>query len=318
MNLRQLRYFEGIVEEGFNISRAAHLLHTSQPGISKQIQLLERELGVDLLLRRGNRIIGVTEPGRAVLGVARRMLQDARNLKHIGDDYAQQDAGRLIVGTTHTHARYVLPDVILRFTDRYPRVQLVMRQDNEGRVADMVAADQADIGVSAQPPRAHDDLLMFPCYELKRCVMARPGHPLLAEKRLTLEKIARYPVITLDDSFAGGRSVTQAFEQRDLAYTVAMTATDADVIKFYAELGLGIAILPTIAHDAERDRNLVVLDASHLFDPTVAYIHVRRHGHLRGYMFDFIRFLAPQWDRAAIEAAAAGQPLAKRRLPVKK
>lgn len=304
MNLRQLRYLHGVAEEGFNISRAAAALHTSQPGISKQIQMLEREIGVDILVRKGNRIVGVTEPGQIILEVARRMLHDAENLKRIGEDFTAKDTGRLIVATTHIHARYVLRRVIRDFIRRHPEVQLVLRQGSPSQTARLVASGEADIGVSSAPPEPVHDLVMLPCYKLERSVITRKEHPLLGEKRLTLKSIAKFPIITFDQSFVGGSAVIRAFEGAGIKPNIVLTAIDADVIKTYVELGLGIAILPTIAYEPARDRDLRAMDASALFDPTVTRVELRRESYLRGYMYDFIRLLAPQWDRETIDAAS--------------
>lgn len=304
MNLQQLRYLHGIAEQGFNISRAAAALHTSQPGISKQIQMLEQEIGIEILVRKGNRIVGVTEPGQAILEVARRMLHDAENLKRIGEDFTTKGAGRLTIATTHIHARYVLRRVIRDFIRRHPEVRLVLRQGSPSQTARLVAAGEADIGVSSAPPESVHDLVMLPCYELERSVITRRGHPLLREKRLTLKSIARHPIITFDQSFVGGSAVLRAFEAAKIQPNIVLTAIDADVIKTYVELGLGIAILPSIAYEPARDRNLRAIDAAALFDPTVTRIELRRESYLRGYMYDFIQLLAPQWDREAIEAAS--------------
>ncbi|MGQ0522656.1 MAG: CysB family HTH-type transcriptional regulator [Betaproteobacteria bacterium] len=303
MNLQQLRYLHGIAEQGFNISRAAAALHTSQPGISKQIQMLEREIGIAILVRKGNRIVGVTEPGQAILDVARRMLHDAENLKRIGDDFTAKDAGRLVVATTHMHARYVLRDVIRDFIRRHPSVQLVLRQASPAQTAQLVASGEADIGVSSQPPESVSDLVMLPCYELHRSVITPKGHPLLKEKRLTLRAIARHPIITLDQSFVGGSAVLRAFAAARIRPNIVLSAIDADVVKTYVELGLGIAILPSIAYEPCRDSKLRAIDAAKLFEPTVACIELRRENYLRSYMLDFIQRIAPQWSRETIAQA---------------
>ena len=308
MNLRQLRYLCHVVDAGYSISAAARKLYTSQPGISRQLSLLEGELGASIFSRRGNRIVGMTETGRQVLQVARRMLNDLRALQRIGEGFSPEDSGRFVVGTTHTHARYVLPEVIRKFTRRYPNVQLVIRQENESRVADLVSTGEADIGVTAQPRESHSDLLGLPCYRLPRSVITGPRHPLLRGGALTLGRIARYPIITLDASFAGGHKVLQGFAAAGLKPTVVMSAIDADVIKAYVALGLGVAILPTIAYVAERDRDLRARDAKELFEPTVACIQLRRNDYLPQYMIEFIQLLAPQWtDRAVMEALSTGQ-----------
>ncbi|MGE5524006.1 MAG: LysR substrate-binding domain-containing protein [Rhodospirillaceae bacterium] len=303
MNLRQLRYFCHVVDSGYSISAAARALYTSQPGISRQLALLESQIGSSLFTRRGTRITGVTEMGRQVLQVARRMLNDARALQRISEGYSPEDSGRFVVGTTHTHARYVLPAVIRSFTQRYPSVQLVMRQENESRVAELVSRGEADIGVTARPREPHTDLLGLPCYQLPRSVITRQHHPLLRGGPLTLERIARHPIITLDASFAGGHKVLQAFAQAGLKPTIVMSAIDADVIKAYVALGLGVAILPTICYASDRDKDLRARDAKDLFEPTVACIQLRRNDYLPQYMADFIQLLAPQWSRRAVKEA---------------
>jgi LysR family cys regulon transcriptional activator len=302
MNLQQLRYLHAIAGEGFNISRAAETLHTSQPGISKQIRLLERETGVDILVRKGNRVVGVTEPGEAILAVARRMLQDAESLRRIGEDYSTRSRGRMVIATTHIHARYVLRDVIRDFIRRHPAVRLVLRQGSPSQVAKLVAAGDADIGVSSEPPgEPAPDLVSLPCLKLERSVVAPQGHPLLKEKRLSLKAIAKYPIVTYDASYVGGTAVARAFEKAGTEPNIVLTAIDADVIKTYVELGLGIAILPTVAYEAARDRKLRAIDASRLFDPTITRIEIRRDNYLRSYMYDFIMALSPGWDREAID-----------------
>jgi LysR family cys regulon transcriptional activator len=316
VNLQQLRYLHGIAEQGFNISRAAAALHTSQPGISKQIQMLEQEIGIRILMRKGNRIVGVTEPGQAILDVARRMLHDAENLKRIGEDYTAKDAGRLVVATTHIHARYVLRDVIRDFIRRHPNVQLVLRQASPAQTARLVASGEADIGVSSQPAESVHDLVTLPCYELHRSVITQKHHPLLGEKRLTLRSIAQYPIITLDQSFIGGSAVLRAFEAARIKPNIVLSAIDADVIKTYVELGLGIAILPSIAYEPRRDRALRAIDAAKLFEPTFTCIELRRENYLRSYMLDFIQRIAPQWRREAIDQATrAGTASARQSVP---
>lgn len=302
MNLRQLRYLRGIADQGFNISRAAAALHTSQPGISKQIQLLERELGTAILLRRGNRIVGVTEPGQAVLGVARRMLGDADILRRIGEEFAHRKK-RLVVATTHIYARYVLRDVIRGFMRRHPDVQLSLRQGNPAQIAHWVAAGEADVGISSEPPEPIRGLALLPCASLERSVIAGARHPLLREKRLTIAKLARYPLLTLDQSFPGGAAVLQAFGGAGIEPNIVLSAIDADVIKAYVELGLGIAILPSIAYEPGRDRRLRAIDAGHLFAPTITHVAIRRDGHLRADTYDFIHMVAPGWPREAVDRA---------------
>jgi LysR family cys regulon transcriptional activator len=308
MNFQQLRYLHAIAGAGFNISRAAEALHTSQPGISKQISLLEREAGVDILVRKGNRVVGVTEPGEAILAVARRMLQDAENVRRIGEDFSRKSKGRMVVATTHIHARYVLRRVIRDFIRRHPAVRLVLRQGSPSQVARLVAAGEADIGVSSEPPgEPVPDLVSLPCFKLERSVIAPRHHPLLKEKRLTLKAIAKYPIVTYDASYVGGTAVARAFEKAGTEPNIVLTAIDADVIKTYVELGLGIAILPTVAYEPGRDRGLRALDARRLFEPTITRVEIRRDGYLRSYMYDFIAALSPGWDREAIDRMVRGR-----------
>lgn len=300
MNLTQLRYLRGIAEQGFNISRAAAALHTSQPGISKQIQLLEREIGVAILERRGNRIIGVTAPGLEILNVARRMLGDAENLRRIGEEFTQRKK-RLVVATTHIYARYVLRSVIKDFMRLHPDVQLTLRQGSPSQIAAWVAAGDADVGISSEPPEPMRTLALLPCSSLQRSVITRTRHPLLKEKRLTLAKLAAYPLLTLDQSFPGGAAVMRAFGRARIEPDIVLSAIDADVIKTYVELGLGIAILPSIAYEPARDRRLAAIDASHLFEPTITHVAIRRDSYLRAYLYDFILMIAPNWGQEAID-----------------
>ena len=299
MNLTQLRYLRGIAEQGFNISRAATALHTSQPGISKQIQLLEREVGVEILVRRGNRIVGVTDAGQAILNVARRMLGDAEIVRRIGEEFTQRKQ-RLVVATTHIYARYVLRGVIKDFMRRHPTVQLTLRQGSPAQIAQWVAAGDADIGVSSEPPEPNRAIALLPCSSLQRSVITLNKHPLLKEKRLTLAKLAVHPLLTLDQSFPGGAAVLTAFAKAGIEPNVVLSAIDADVIKTYVELGLGIAILPSIAYEPSRDRRLRAIDASHLFEPTITHVAIRRDSYLRDYMYDQILMIAPNWGREAI------------------
>ena len=302
MNLRQLRYLQAIADEGYNISRAAIALHTSQPGISKHISLLEREVGVDILLRKGNRITGATDAGNAILDVAQRMLRDADNLKRIGEEFAQRKK-RLVVATTHVYARYQLRSVLRDFTGRPADVQLALRQGSPAEIAHLVAAGGADIGISSEAAEPVRDVVLLPCLKLQRSVITPPRHPLLRTKKLTLAALAQYPILTLDQSYPGGSAVLRAFARARIEPNIVLSAIDADVIKAYVELGLGIAILPSIAYEPARDRNLRAIDAAKLFEPTVTRIQIRRGHYLRSYMYDFITMLAPAWHRDAIGKA---------------
>lgn len=305
MNLHQLRAICQVADSNLSITRAASVLHTTQPGVSKQLSSLEHELGVDIVLRRGNRIIGFTPAGEAILKTARRILNDVRAIRLISEDFGTRESGRLVVATTHTHARYVLAGVIERFSRRYPKVQVVLWQGNATGVVDMVSSGEADLGISAEPDEPAPDVVMLPCYELPRSLVVPAGHPLLGKRRPAIEDIARYPLIMLDASFAAGKRVLQRFARSRLRPNVVVTATDTDVIKWYVTRGLGISVLPSVAFDPARDRGLKAIDVGHLFESNVACLILRRNHYLLRYVADFASLLAPQWTRSEINRVLA-------------
>lgn len=302
MKLQQLRYLCETANLNMNLSRAAKSLHTSQPAISKQIQLLEEELGVDIFQRNGKRIVRITPPGEQIIKIATRMLRDADNLKRIAQEFTDEAGGTLTIATTHTQARYALPPVIKRFTARYPKVKLILRQGNPMQISALVSSGEADIAIATEAIEHFQELVMLPCYEWNRCVVVPPKHPLLKLKKLTLEAINQYPIITYDFAFTGRSKINQAFANKGLEPNVVLTAIDSDVIKTYVELGLGVGILANMAFDAKRDVNLKSIDASHLFEPSTTRIGISRNSYIRGYIFDFIEMFAPHLDHAAIQA----------------
>jgi len=303
VNLQQLRYLNEIVRQGLKISDAADALYTSQPGVSKQIRLLEEELGVEIFVRNGKRIAALTEPGKAVLAIAQRILHDAGNLKQVGQEFHSQDSGHLTIATTHTQARYALPPVVKQFIRRYPKVQLGLHQGNPTQIAEQVLNGEADIAIATESLSLYDGLVTLPCYEWHHCVVVPPRHPLLDEKKLTLEKIAQYPIVTYDFAFSGRGKINEAFEKAGITPDIALTAIDADVIKTYVELGLGIGILADIAFVPDRDRHLRMIEARHLFKPNTTRIAIRKNEYLRGYTYDFIELFAPQLTRAVVAKA---------------
>ena len=303
MNLQQLRYMDGIVRHGLKISDAAEALYTSQPGISKQIKLLEEELGIEIFIRNGKRITAITEPGKAILEIAQRMLHDAENLKQVWQEFRSQDSGSLTIATTHTQARYALPAVVKQFIKRYPKVKLGLHQGNPTQIAQQVLNGEADIAIATESLAMYDELVTLPCYEWNHCVIVPPKHPLLEEKKLTLEKIAQYPIITYDFAFSGRGKINAAFDARKLAPNIVLTAIDADVIKTYVELGLGIGILARMAFIPERDKHVRMIDAAHLFQPSTTRIAIRRNEYLRGYAYHFIELFAPHLTREVVAKA---------------
>lgn len=303
MKLHQLRYIREVARQGLNVSTAAEALHTSQPGVSKQIQLLEEELNLQIFQRNGKRLIGVTEPGVAILQMAERVLHEMENIKRVGDEFSHEDTGDLVIAATHTQARYHLPAAVKTFMEAYPKVHLSIHQGNPTQVSEQVIRGDADIGLATEAISGYKELVTLPCYQWNRCVVAPLGHPLLDDSPLTLEKIARYPVVTYDFSFAGGSMVNRVFAEHGLHLNVALTAIDSDVVKTYVELGLGVGLLAQMAYNPDRDRNLAMLDASHLFPASTTYLGIRRDAYLRGYQYDFIRAIAPHLDRQAVDAA---------------
>lgn len=303
MKLQQLRYLCEIANQNLNLSKAAESLHTSQPGISRQIQLLEEELGVAIFIRNGKRIVQITPPGQAIIEIAERMLRDAENLKQIGHEFSDKESGTLIIATTHTQARYALPPVIKRFTERYPQVKLILRQGSPTQISALVSSGEADLAIATEAIELFQELVMLPCYQWNRCIIVPPKHPLLKQHPLTLEAIAQYPIITYDFAFTGRSKINQAFEAKGLAPNVVLTAIDADVIKTYVELGLGIGILAKMAFDPQRDKHLRAMDASHLFDPSTTRIGISRTSYIRSYVYDFIEMFAPHLDQATVKAA---------------
>ncbi len=306
MNLQQLRYLNEIVKHGLKISEAAEALYTSQPGVSKQIKLLEDELGIEIFVRNGKRITAITPPGKAILEIAQRMLHDADNLKHVSEEFRAQDSGTLTVATTHTQARYALPPVVKQFIQRYPKVRLNLHQGSPTQIAQQVLSGEADLAIATESLALYDELVTLPCYEWHHCVITPPRHPLLEEKKLTLEKLAQFPIITYDFAFSGRGKINAAFHAKNLTPNIVLTAIDADVIKTYVELGLGIGIVAQMAVIPERDKHLRMLDAAHLFQPSVTRIALRKNEYLRGYSYDFIELFAPHLTRRSISEALHG------------
>lgn len=303
MNLQQMRYLCEIVRQNLHISDAATTLFTSQPGISKQIKLLEDELGIEIFIRNGKRIVALTEPGKAILGIAQRILQETENLKQVGQEFLQQARGKLTLATTHTQARYVLPPVVKRFIERYPEVKLGLHQGNPMQVAEQVLNGEADVAIATESLASYDGLITLPCYDWHHCVVVPAEHPLLTQGTLSLSSLAQYPIITYDYAFSGRGKIDEAFIHAGIEPTIALTAIDADVIKTYVELGLGVGILAEIAFIAERDRQLRKLDASHLFKPNTTKLAVRKNDYLRGYVYDFIEMFSPELSRTRVENA---------------
>lgn len=306
MNIQQLRYVHEVAHRGLNVSEAANALFTSQPGVSKQIRLLEEELGVDIFIRHGKRITGVTEPGQQVLRIAERMLRDIDNMRQVGEEFSNEASGSLTIATTHTQARYALPQVVKRFVERFPGVRLSLHQGSPTQISELVLSGAADIAIATEGIEHYEQLIMLPCYQWNRCVIAPPQHPIHQSSPLTLEDIARYPIITYDFAFTGRSQINKAFAARGLTPNVILTAIDADIIKTYVALGLGIGIVAAMAFDAQNDQGLRAIDAAHLFESSTTRIGLRRNDYLRGYTYAFVELFAPHLSRKVVDAALSG------------
>jgi LysR family cys regulon transcriptional activator len=309
VNLQQLRYICAVVDHGLNVSDAAEALFTSQPGVSKQIRQLEDELGVAVFIRQGKRLSSLTPAGEAVVGIARRALREIENLKRAGAEFSSEDTGTLAIATTHTQARYVLPPVLREFSTRYPRVKLVLHQGNPVQVAEQTVRGEVDVGIATEALASYPELATLPCYDWNRCVLIPRGHPLGRERPLTLAAMARYPIVTYDYAFTGRSQINAAFAAAGLTPNVVLTALDADVIKTYVDMGMGIGIIAQMAYDPDRDSSLEALDASHLFAASTTRLALRRGVLLRGFVYDFIARFAPALDRRRIDTALASTAL---------
>jgi LysR family cys regulon transcriptional activator len=291
LNFQQLRSVREAARRGFNLTEVAEALHTSQPGVSRQIRELEDELGVELFVRLGKRLTGLTEPGRALLPVVERMLADAENLQRLADDFTQGDRGTLSIAATHSQARYALPTAVRDFRRHHPEVSLQLHQGSPQQVAQMLLDGTADIGIATRVLAEHGDLVALPCYRWTHAVIVPPGHPLLAGP-LTLEGLAQYPLITYDVGYTGRGTIDDAFSRAGVAMNLVLTAMDADVIKTYVELGLGVGIVAAIAFDEQRDATLRAIDARHLFAINTTNVGVRRGVILRAFAYRFIETFA--------------------------
>jgi LysR family transcriptional regulator, cys regulon transcriptional activator len=303
MNFQQLRYVREAVRQGLNLTEAANVLFTSQPGISKQIRELEDELGIEIFVRRGKRLVDLTEPGRTVVQVIERLLAEADNLRQVGREFADRDVGSLTIATTHTQARYALPGVVQEFRSQYPKVRLSLQQGSPTQIADMVMAGHADVAIATEALDHYPELLALAGYTWHHCVIVPPGHPLTKVKHLSVEELARYPLITYSPEFTGRSHIDQAFANKGLKMDVVLTAIDADVIKTYAELGLGVGIIAAMAYDPRRDAKLHAIDAGHLFHNNTTRVAIKRAAFLRRYTYAFIQMFAPHLSPEMVDKA---------------
>jgi LysR family cys regulon transcriptional activator len=304
MNFQQLRIIRETVRCNFNLTEVANTLYTSQSGVSKHIKDLEDELGVELFVRKGKRLLGLTEPGRALVKIVERLLLDAQNIKNLADQYSKQDQGNLTIATTHTQARYVLPGVVAQFRQLYPKVKLHLHQGSPQEIAQMLLEGRADIGIATETLGNVEGLISYPYHSWHHAVVVPSDHALAKKKKLTLEAIAEFPIITYHEGFTGRALIEQAFTKANLKPEIVMSALDADVIKSYVELGLGIGIIASLAFNAERDHNLHLLDCSHLFAANLTRIAIREGHLLRQFAYEFIGLCSPTLTEEVLRSGA--------------
>lgn len=306
MKLQQLRYICEVEKNNLNVSATAQALYTSQPGISKQIRLLEDELGVEIFARSGKHLTRVTPAGKTILEISADILRKTESIKRVAQEFSDQSTGELSIATTHTQARYALPKVIQRFMKKYPEVSLHMQQGTPVQIAEMAAEGVVDFAIATEAIEKFTDLIMMPCYRWNRCVLVRKDHPLAQLKeKLTIKELAKHPLVTYVFGFTGRSRLDEAFKEHELEPKVAFTAADADVIKTYVRLGVGVGIVASMAVDPQTDGDLVAIDASHLFDSSVTKIGFRKGTFLRGYMYNFIKEFAPHLTEERIGQAIA-------------
>ena len=316
MNFQQLRSVREAVRQGFNLTVVADVLHTSQPGISRQIRELEGELGIEIFERAGKRLTGLTPPGKTVLPIIERLLHDADNLRHAGSEFAMQGRGTLTIAATHSQARYALPLAVRDFSAAHPQVALHLHQGSPKQVAELLLEGVADIGVATEALAEYAGLVALPCYQWTHSVIvprhATSPHALADDARqgvpLTLARLAQFPIITYEPGYTGRSHIDEAFKRQGLVPNLVLSAMDADVIKTYVELGMGVGIIAAIAFDDERDVHLHAIDARHLFASNMTRLAVRRGAFLRSYVYSFISTFASPLTRQVVDQAMAAEP----------
>jgi LysR family cys regulon transcriptional activator len=312
LNFQQLRSAREAVRQGFNLTSVAEALHTSQPGISRQIRELEDELGIAIFVRAGKRLTGLTPPGETVLPMIERLLQEADNLRRAGEDFSSQGRGTLTIAATHSQARYALPPAVRDFSAMHPEVLLRLHQGSPKQVAELLLAGEADIGVATEALADYPELVALPSYQWTHAVIVPPNHALAVDAQsgiaLTLARLAQFPIITYEPGFTGRSHIDDAFARQGMSFNLVLSAMDADVIKTYVELGMGVGIIAGIAYDEARDTHLRAIDARHLFASNMTRLAIRRGSFLRSYVYDFIQTFASPLTRKLVEQSMAAAP----------
>lgn len=302
MNFQQLRIINETVRQNYNLTEVANALFTSQSGVSKHIKDLEDELNIELFIRKGKRLIGLTEPGKELVKIVERILFDTKNIKRLAEQFSNYVQGQLIIATTHTQAQYALPPVVTEFKKIFPKVQLILHESRPGEILSMLINGEADIGIATEALENAVDLVSFPYYTWQHTVIVPAGHPLQSMQPLTLEAIAEFPIITYHQGLTGRSRIDQVFAKAGLIPDIAMSALDADVIKTYVKLGLGIGIIASVAFSPRRDETLVKLESEYLFEMNTTFVSVRRNHYLRSYAYRFIELCIPTLTESIIRS----------------
>jgi len=308
MNFQQLRIIREAVQQNFNLTEVAAALFTSQSGVSKHIKDLEDELGVELFVRRGKRLLGLTAPGKELAVIVERMLLDARNIKRLADQFADAQSGQLTIATTHTQARYALPQVVARFKAAYPRVHLVLHQASPAEIVALLQSGEADIGIATEALDLDPAFVTFPFYDWHHAVVVPQGHALAGVERLSLEALAEHPLITYHEGYTGRARIDATFAAAGLAPDIVMSALDADVIKTYVQVGLGLGIVASMAFEPQRDQGLQLLDASHLFSANTTRLALKRGHYLRGFAYQFLQECVADLNEETVKRALGAEP----------
>jgi len=303
MNLQQLKIVIETVKQNFNLTEVANTLFTSQSGISKHIKDLEDELGVELFVRKGKRFLGLTDPGKELIQIAERMMLDAKNIKKLAEQFSQSDHGQLTIATTHTQARYALPQIVRDFKNAFPKVHLAIHQGSPNEIVDLLKKGEADIGIATESLSQIPELVTFPFYNWHHAIIVPKGHALENKKDVSLEEITEYPLVTYHEGFTGRKSIDEAFLKKNLSPDIVISALDADVIKTYVELDLGIGIIASMAYQKERDTKLSLVDSKNLFSNNTTHIAIRQGHFLRGYAYKFLELCSKDLNEAKIKSA---------------
>lgn len=314
MNLQQFRFVRETIRRNFNLTEAARALFTSQPGVSKSIIEFEDELGIKIFERHGKRIKGLTKPGAVVAQVIDRIMREVDNLKKVSDEFAHRDEGGVVIGCTHAQARYILPKVIPAFRERFPKVRVSLAEGNPPTLAQMVLHEQADIAIATESLSRTPGLATLPVYSWDHVIVIRPDHP-LAEltsseaKSISLEQLAEYPIITYDRQFSGRCTIDEVFEAAGITPDIVLEAIDADIIKTYVDVGLGVGIIAGMAFDPRRDKGMVGIPAGHLFGTHTTRVAVKSGVFLRDYVYVLLEMLSPELNREVVQEAVDSAPL---------